>query len=95
MSHPASVIEPPSRSQRMLLRGAVPAALLFAVIGATIPGMWGRRSAIAAVTVIVAAPLLRVVLLCVRWARIRDLRFALVGLLLLAVVATGALLAAR
>ena len=41
------------------------------------------------VVVFIAAPIGRVIWLMVRWARLGDRRFALVGAALLAVVATG------
>jgi hypothetical protein len=47
----------------------------------------------AAVAVLLVVPLIRVAWLAIRWFRRGDLRFALVALGVLAVVATGALLA--
>lgn len=54
----------------------------------------GDPLAIAAVTVIVAVPTLRVCWLIRRWAQEGDRRFVGTGLALLAVISTGAVLAA-
>jgi hypothetical protein len=48
----------------------------------------------AAIGLTIATPLLRVVWLVYRWAQERDTRFGLAGILLLAVVAAGAIVAA-
>jgi hypothetical protein len=53
----------------------------------------GDQLAWAAVAVLLVVPLLRVAWLGVRWLRRGDVRFALVALGVLLVVATGALLA--
>lgn len=71
-------------------------ALTAAGLGAVallLPGALGIAVAVAAVTVIVAGPLLRVVWLIAAWARTGDQRFVLTGCVLLAVVAAGAALA--
>jgi hypothetical protein len=72
---------------------AVVAAAVLATVGLALPGRVGRDVATAAVVVVVAAPLLRVVWLIVAWWRAGDRRFVIIGLCLLGVVATGSLVA--
>ena len=77
----------------LLVRVATALAFGAALVGAF---STGRVSSIAggiAVGVIVATPLLRVALLGVRWARLRDMRFARAAFGLLFVTAAGAALA--
>ena len=74
---------------RLLLRVAFVAALA----GLLLPDPAGDVAAAVAVIVIVAAPLVRVGWLAVRWYRRGDRRFAAVAAALLLVVATGSVLA--
>ena len=60
-----------------------------AALGLALPGRVGLDVATAAVVVVVASPLLRVLWLVVAWARTGDLRFVVVGLVLLTVVGSG------
>jgi|CXWL01.1.fsa_nt_gi hypothetical protein len=75
------------------LRVVVVVALGLSVAGASIGGRVGRVCAAIAIATIIAAPLLRVVVLSAHWYRSRDRRFAAVGLGLIAIVAAGAVLA--
>ncbi len=84
--------EPLDQLVRGLQWAAVAAAVLGAV-GLLLPGQAGVDVAVAAIVVVIAAPLLRVVWLEVAWARAGDWRFVVVGLLLLAVITTGGVLA--
>ena len=68
--------------------------LVAALLGAFLPGGAGMALATAAVSAVIAAPLLRVAWLVHRWAQERDRRFVLTGVALLVVVAAGAALAA-
>jgi len=88
-----AVLDEPVPWMAMVLRISVLLAVALAVAGAVMDGDFGRFSAGACVVVIVALPLLRVVVQGLHWARIRDLRFALAAAGLLAVVATGAIIA--
>jgi hypothetical protein len=73
-----------------LLQGSAAIALVLGIAGAVLPGDAGIAAATGAVTVVVAAPLVRVLWLAVRWVRKGDVRFAGLAVVLLAVVATGA-----
>lgn len=64
------------------------------VLAAVLPGAAGVWLATAAVATVVAAPLVRVAWLVFRWSQEHDRRFIGIGLALLGVVATGALLSA-
>lgn len=77
----------------IVLRVAVTVAVLAAVTGTVTHGPVSEVAGGIAVGAIVAAPLTRVLLLGVHWARQRDHRFALAALGLLAVAGGGALLA--
>lgn len=68
--------------------------LALGVGSAILPGASGRALAVAAVSVVIAVPLLRVAWLVLRWWQERDRRFLLAGVALLCVVAAGAVLAA-
>ncbi len=68
-------------------------AAALAGLGLAVPGRVGLDVATAAVVVVVASPLLRVLWLIVAWWRAGDRRFVVVGLVLLAVVATGTAIA--
>ena len=77
---------------RLLVACAV-AALVLGVLGAALPDDAGTATATAAVSVVVAAPLVRVAWLSGRWMRKGDVRFAALAVVLLAVVGTGVLVA--
>lgn len=68
--------------------------IVVGVLGALLPGEWGIVVATAAVVAVAAAPLARVAWLVFRWAQERDVRFVVVGVALLAVIASGAVLSA-
>lgn len=61
---------------------------------AVLPGAAGIAVATAAVAAVVAAPLLRVAWLVLRWSQEDDRRFELLGVALLVVVTLGAVLSA-
>lgn len=85
---------PHADRQRFLvayLRVALVAAFLIGVLELVLPEDLRDEAAVVMVGVFVAAPLGRIVWLMVRWARRGDWRFAAVGAVLLAVVATGLL----
>lgn len=69
------------------------AASALGVLGLAVPGRPGEGIATAAVAVVVAGPLLRVVWLVGAWWHAGDRRFVAIGLAVLGVVATGAGLA--
>lgn len=74
------------------LRGALVLVAVLAVGAVVLPStaaVWCGR---AVVVLLVAVPLLRVLWFVVRWLRRGDLRFALVGIGVLVVVAVGAVL---
>jgi len=68
-------------------------AFLAAVAGVLLPGTGGTAASAVAVTVVIAAPLLRVAWLAIRWYRRGDRRYAVVAVSLLAVVASGSVIA--
>ena len=74
---------------------AVLVAAGLAAAGLAVPGRPGVAVAVAAIAVVVAAPLLRVLWLVVAWWRHDDRRFVLVGGALLGVVAAGAAIATQ
>ncbi len=69
------------------------AAWVLAAGGVVLPGEWGRRTAVALVVVLVAAPLARLLWLTVRWVRRGDPGFALLAGLLIAVSLSGVVIA--
>ncbi|NTU83747.1 MAG: hypothetical protein HGA45_30975 [Chloroflexales bacterium] len=71
------------------LRVALVAAFVIGVLELILPEDTRDEAAVVMVVVFVAAPIGRILWLMVRWVRIGDWRFALVGAALLAVVATG------
>jgi uncharacterized membrane protein len=89
------VVDQPVPVLGQALRIAVIAALTLSIVGATVGGDAGRYLSGACIALIVAAPLLRVVMLSAAWYRRGDRRFAAVGAGLLAIVAIGALIAGR
>lgn len=87
-------LSPPIPGIVILLRIVVVAALAASLIGVGIGGSAGRSSDMVAVALIIAAPLLRVVVLAVHWMRLGDRRYSFVAMALLAVVGIAALIAA-
>ncbi len=84
--------EPMDHLVRALFWVVVIAAGL-AVLGLALPGEVGVAVATAAVVVVIASPLLRVLWLIAAWWRSGDWRFVGVGVVLLVVVAGGTLVA--
>ncbi|MGI9017351.1 MAG: hypothetical protein ACR2HR_09665 [Euzebya sp.] len=76
------------------LQVATAAALILGVVGAVLPGSWGKAAAWAAVGVVVVVPLGRVCWLGVRWVQRRDYRYAAIAFALLGIVVAGAVVAA-
>lgn len=83
-----------STAHRVAMQMLAGLVLVFAAVGALVPGAAGEWLDAVAVTLVIAAPLLRVTALVVEFARERDWRFVGAAVALLAVVATGAALAA-
>lgn len=90
---PAPMIDVPPRGTATLLKAAAVVALAAAMVGTVARGRTSSVFGGIAVVVIVAAPLLRVAMLGVRWLRIGDRRFAAAAAALLLVTAAGAALA--
>ena len=86
-------VDPPIPALAQALRGATIATFVLAIVGLT-PGRVGDVAGAIAVGMVVAAPLLRVLWLMIRWARARDARFAAMAAALLVIVLGGAALAA-
>lgn len=84
------------RYERMIraLRLTIGVAFIGALVGTVVPGDVGRVASVAAVGVIVAAPLVRVAWLTYRWYRWGDRGFASLAALLLLVVGAGTAIAA-
>ena len=78
--------------QGPVLRVATVLAFLLALASVLTEGQVTVVTGTAAVTVVVAVPLLRVLWLLIRWAQERDWRFVAVATGLLAVVGLGAFL---
>lgn len=92
---------PPGQVSRIRGRWQVPVlawltrvVIVVALAGGLIGHDVGRVLAVAAIAAIVAAPLLRICWLMLRWTQEHDHRFVIAGALMLAVVATGGILAA-
>lgn len=81
------------RWQRPALTAATLGALVLAFAGLVLPRDVADALQRAALTVVIATPLLRIVWLCVRWTNERDWRFLAAGLALVAVVGAGAVAA--
>ncbi|MCE7882283.1 MAG: hypothetical protein DYH08_00170 [Actinobacteria bacterium ATB1] len=79
--------------QRPALTAATLGALVLAFAGLVLPRDVADALQRAALTVVIATPLLRIVWLCVRWTNERDWRFLAAGLALVAVVGAGAVAA--
>lgn len=80
------------RRQGPWLRGALWVIGSLALVGIAVPGIIGSVAAGAAVILLTAVPLLRVVWVVVRLAGEQDRRFVIVGVALLSAVAFGALI---
>jgi hypothetical protein len=76
-----------------ILQGALVAAFVLGLGGAFVPGPVGTASAVAALAVLVGAPVLRVAWLTVDWHRAGDKRFALVGEALLVILVVSGVVA--
>ncbi|QGG95333.1 hypothetical protein [Actinomarinicola tropica] len=72
------------------LRALYVLAFALALAGVVLPGEAGDAAGTALVATLVAAPVLRIAWLLVRWIRRRDLRFAAVAFGLLVVIGAGA-----
>ena len=68
-------------------------AFVAALAGIVLPGRAGTAASAVAVGVVVAAPLMRVAWLAIRWYRRGDRRYAAVAVSLLAVVGSGSVIA--
>jgi hypothetical protein len=77
----------------VVLQVAMGVAFAAGVVGVVTSGRIAHVAGIVAVASIVAAPLVRVAVLVVHWARRRDALFVVAGVVLLAITATGAALA--
>ena len=64
-----------------------------ALVATIAPDDWGTVTGILALGLIIAAPILRVLLLVVAWWTEQDRTFVLVAIVLLSVIATGAVAA--
>ena len=74
-----------------ILRVGLAVAFVLALGGAFVPGLVGHVSEIGCLVVLIGAPVLRVAWLTVDWFRERDRRFAVLGLVLLAVLGISGL----
>lgn len=81
------------RRLALFLRAAAGLTLVLAVLGATLPDRGRDKAGAAMVAVLVAAPAIRSAWLARRWLRKGDRRYAATAILVLAIVATGAVLA--
>lgn len=78
--------------QAAALRLATRSAYALAIVGVLGLGTVSTAAATAALSIIVAAPLIRVAWLIVRWLQEGDRRFAALGGLLLVLVVLGAII---
>ena len=76
-----------------VMQVALVATFACAIGGAFIPGTIGRVSGTACIVLLIAAPVVRVGWLVVNWTRVRDTRFALLGCVLLLVLAASGTIA--
>ncbi len=81
------------RRQVPALTALIRVVLVVSVIGGLLGGPVGRGLSTAAVVAIVAAPVARVCWLMFRWTQEHDRRFVVLGVAVIAVVASGAVLA--
>lgn len=89
---PISIVT--GRRQARALRTITVLALVTAGTSLVAPPPLDRGLAVAALGVVMATPVLRVVWLIFRWAQERDTRFVALGTALIAVIAMGALASA-
>ncbi|MFZ9482245.1 MAG: hypothetical protein ACO3AV_05060 [Ilumatobacteraceae bacterium] len=89
----SGVVDPGARGVRVVLRVAVAVAFVCAVVGMLGDASFHHAAAGVAIAVIIAAPLVRVLLLAGHWARLGDERYAGAAIVLVAVAGCGALLA--
>ncbi len=82
------------RWQRPVLTWTTRALLVVALVSVVVPDPARTVLAVAVVAAVVAAPLLRVAWLVLRWTHEHDRRFAVAGTGLLAVIGLGGTLAA-
>ena len=75
------------------MRWATFTAWGLALVATIAPSGWSTVAGVLALGLIITAPILRVVLLLVAWSTERDLRFVALAVLLLLVIATGAIIA--
>ena len=75
------------------MRWATYTAWGLALVATVAPTDWSTLAGVLALVLIIAAPILRVLLLVVSWWTEKDFRFVMVALLLLAVIASGAIIA--
>ena len=76
-----------------ILQVALVVTFVLALGGAFIPGRMGAVSGTACIVILIAAPVLRVAWLVVDWTRLRDTRFAELGMVLLLVLLTSGTIA--
>lgn len=75
------------------LQVATVSALISGLLGTLVPGPVGVISSRTALGLVIAAPLVRVLWLALRWRQRRDYRYALTAVALLGLVLGGAILA--
>jgi hypothetical protein len=68
-------------------------AMFGAAVLGLVPGPFGTTAAVGAVSVAIGAPVLRVALLALRWARRGDARFAALAAGLVVIVMSGSVIA--
>ena len=78
------------RRQGPALRAATAVSLVLAIVSVVTSGTVAVATGVAAVGVVMAAPLLRVAWLLFRWVQERDWRFVAAAIGLLAVIGAGA-----
>lgn len=90
-NQPVSIVT--GRRQRPALRLITGIAWVLAGVGAWGADGWVRWVGIGALSLVIAAPILRVLWLIRRWAQEGDWRFVSIGAGLLGVIAAGAVVA--
>jgi hypothetical protein len=89
----SAVIDPGARGVSNVLRVAVAVAFVCSVVGMLGDAAFHHAAAGVAIAVIIAAPLVRVLLLAGHWARLGDRRYSAAAVVLVTVAGSGALLA--